>query len=183
MGKPQGSGTRKERLGSQVREVIAQVLLFEAKDPTLAQVNVTDVELTGDLGLAKVYYYAHNLSERERERLGQALERAKGFLRRRIGQEIHARITPELVFYYDDSIERGASIEAAIRQARAQDERLASEFGSPADEPAEEPTGEPTEASVDEASEEPDESWDSSFDESGSFDDSLDDSLDDSEDD
>jgi ribosome-binding factor A len=132
--KAQGSGTRKDRLGSQIREVIAQVVLFEVKDPSLQMLNITDVELTGDLGLAKVYFYSHGADERARDRLQRSLERAKGFLRRRIGQEIHARVTPELAFYYDESIERGASIEDAIRRARAQDAQLAEELGSPSEE-------------------------------------------------
>lgn len=132
MAKPQ-TGTRKERLGSQVREVIAQVLLFEVKDPALRLVNITDVEMTGDLGLAKVFYYSHGADERQRERLARALERGKGFLRRRIGQEIHARMTPELSFYYDDSIEHGAHIASIIQKARDHDEALARELGATSD--------------------------------------------------
>jgi len=151
------TGTRKERLGSQVREVIAQVLLFEVKDPALRLVNITDVEMTGDLGLAKVYYYSHGADEKQRARLAQALERGKGFLRRRIGQEIHARVTPELTFYYDDAIERGAHIESIIKQARAQDEALARELGSPSDDELE---GSSSEGSSSEgSSSEGDASW------------------------
>ena len=130
------SGTRKDRLGNQIREVIAQVLLFEVKDPELSSVNVTDVELAGDLALAKVFYYGHNLTVQERAARQRALERARGFLRRRIGQEIHARTTPDLVFVYDDSVERASAIEESIRAARAHDQALAAELGSPYEEGA-----------------------------------------------
>lgn len=158
MGKGQ-AGTRKERIGSQIREVIAQVLLFEVKDPTLRMVNVTDVEMTGDLGLAKVYYYCHGANDQQRARLSQALERGKGFLRRRIGQEIHARVTPELSFYYDNAIERGAHLESVIQQARAQDEALARELGSPSDDEDDDSS---SEGSSSEASLDDDSSWDDS---------------------
>ena len=50
--------TRRDRLGGQVRAVIAECLLFEAKDPRLRAVDVTDVIMSPDLGHAKVYYYA-----------------------------------------------------------------------------------------------------------------------------
>ncbi len=130
------SGTRKDRLGNQIREVIAQVLLFEVKDPELSSVNVIDVELTGDLSLAKVFYYGHNLTAQERAARQRALERARGFLRRRIGQEIHARSTPDLLFVYDDSVERASAIEESIRAARAHDLALAAELGSPYEEGA-----------------------------------------------
>ena len=125
------SGTRKDRLGNQIREIIAQVILLEVKDPELSSVNITDVELTGDLMTAKVFYYGFNLTVSERAARQRALDRARGFLRRRIGQEIHARTTPDLVFLYDDSVERASTIEEAIRAARAHDAALTSELGSP----------------------------------------------------
>ena len=122
------SGNRKERLGNQVREIVAQCLLFEAKDPRLQSVSITDVELSGDLRHAKVYFYVHQGDEKERTDLKRALDRASGFLRSRLGQEIRSRHTPELVFYYDDSIERGAEMDEILRKVRQEDERIASLF-------------------------------------------------------
>ena len=117
---------RRDRLGGQVRAVLAQCLLLEVKDPGLRSVDITDVLLSPDLGHAKVYYYARG-SDAELLKIDKALERAKGFLRRRVGQEIRARLTPELAFYYDDSIERGAYIETLLSQVKAQDEAFAVE--------------------------------------------------------
>jgi ribosome-binding factor A len=122
------SGNRKERLGNQVREIVAQCILFEAKDPRLQSISITDVELSGDLRHAKVYFYVHQGDEKERTELKRALDRASGFLRSRLGQEIRSRHTPELVFYYDDSIERGAEMDEILRKVRQEDERIASLF-------------------------------------------------------
>ena len=119
------SGNRKERLGNQVREVLAQCLLFEAKDPRLQNVSITDVELSGDLRHAKVYFYVHQGDEQELKSLKKALDRAGGFLRSRLGQEIRSRHTPELVFYYDRSIERGAEMDEILRRVREEDARIA----------------------------------------------------------
>ena len=121
-----GAKNRRDRLAGQIRSVIAQCLLVEAKDPGLRVVDITDVVVSPDLGHAKIYYYARG-DEEEINKLEAALERARGFLRRRVGQEIRARVTPNLAFYYDDSIERGAYMENLLEQVRAHDEALAVE--------------------------------------------------------
>ena len=115
---------RRDRLGGQVRAVIAECLLFEVKDPRLSAVDVTDVVMSPDLGHAKVYYYAR-VDEGGLDQIQGALERAKGFLRRKLGREIRARVTPDLAFYYDGSIERGAEMESLLSEIRARDEELA----------------------------------------------------------
>ena len=61
----------------------------------------------------------------EKDNLKKALDRASGFLRSRLGQEIRSRHTPELVFYYDRSIERGAEMDEILRRVRQEDERIA----------------------------------------------------------
>ena len=121
-----GAKNRRDRLGGQVRSVIAQCLLLEVKDPRLKSVDVTDVVISPDLGHAKVYYYARGEDD-ALDKIAKALQHASGFLRRRVGQEIRARVTPELVFYYDDSIERGAYIEDLLNQVKERDEAFALE--------------------------------------------------------
>ncbi len=121
-----GAKNRRDRLGGQIRSVVAQCLLVEAKDPGLRVVDITDVVVSPDLGHAKIYYYARG-DEQEIKKLEAALERAKSFLRRRVGQEIRARVTPNLAFYYDDSIERGAYMEGLLEQVKARDEAFAVE--------------------------------------------------------
>ena len=91
----------------------------------MQHVSITDVELSGDLRHAKVYFYVHQGDEKEKDNLKKALDRASGFLRSRLGQEIRSRHTPELVFYYDRSIERGAEMDEILRRVRQEDERIA----------------------------------------------------------
>lgn len=148
------SKNRKERLGNQVREIIAQCLLFEVKDPGVRSLNITDVELSGDLSHAKVYYYGHNLDERSIKSAERALERVKGFLRRRLGQEIRSRVTPNLFFFYDDSFERGVAIDQLISKALAEDTRKATLHRdlSPTEETLEEPLDADHESSLDRSS-------------------------------
>ena len=51
----------------------------------------------------------------------QALNENAGFLRSIVAKKIHARKVPELRFYYDASLERGASLESLISKARESD--------------------------------------------------------------
>ena len=46
----------------------------------------------------------------------KALEKAKGFIRSEIGQRISLRITPELIFEYDESAAYGNRIDDLLRQ-------------------------------------------------------------------
>ena len=124
-------GNRRERLGNLIREVIASSLLFEIKDPRLLGVSVTDVELSGDLSHAKVYVFSHDAqTESQRTNLLKALDRAAGFLRRKVGQEIRARVTPALQFRYDNSVDRGAEVEALLARVKAEDASRASQWST-----------------------------------------------------
>jgi ribosome-binding factor A len=103
---------RTDRLGPEMKEVLAQVLHREAREPLVARVVVTDVEVTRDLSVARVFYDAP--ADLDAGAVQEALDRAAGFLRRRVGQEIRVRAVPELRFAADTSIERGRRVEAIL---------------------------------------------------------------------
>lgn len=111
--------SRSQRMGEQIRRELAELVRDELKDPRLGWVTFTAIKLSRDLSQAVVYYSV--LKEDEREQVGQALEHAAGFLRHHLAHRIRARITPQLKFIYDDSIVRGASMDALIAKARASD--------------------------------------------------------------
>ena len=107
--------TRQARVASLLREVVAELITFEVKDPRVRGVVVTDVEVSGDLREAKVF--VAGLSEGEqREQAMHALGRAAGFMRREVGQRVRMRSTPALRFFYDESLEYGARIEAKLKE-------------------------------------------------------------------
>jgi len=61
------------------------------------------------------------LNDDEREQAGEGLNKATGFIRRELGKRIRSRIVPALKFVYDESIERGTSMETLIAKARSTD--------------------------------------------------------------
>jgi len=111
---------RSHRVADFIQRELAELIRTEIKDPRVSSmVTVSSVEVSRDLGTAKVHYTIMGAQPGEREATDNALKRAAGFLRRQLAQRMNIRTVPELRFYYDDSIERGASMSALIDQAVA----------------------------------------------------------------
>jgi len=106
-------GTRKLRVGAELHRLLNELLQTEVKDPRLDGVTVSDVEMSGDLGVAKVYY-AMLYPDQDPDEAREAFQRASGFLRGRIGQALRLRRTPELHFVRDVSARRGAELSRLI---------------------------------------------------------------------
>lgn len=114
---------RSQRVAEQIQRELADLLQFEVKDPRVAMVTVTEVEVTGDLAHAKVYYSSTENSPE----LQKGLEKAAGFLRSQLSQRMLMRTVPQLHFVYDASIERGMRLSRLIDDAVAQDNKSGSE--------------------------------------------------------
>ncbi len=108
---------RTDRLGRQLKEVLAVALQRETREDALHDVVVTEVEVTRDLSLARVFFYTPRGADLKD--VTTALERASGFLRRRLGEEIRMRQVPELRFVLDQSIDRAERIEGILAGLRA----------------------------------------------------------------
>ena len=106
---------RSQRVAHLVRAEISRLVLTEAHDPDLRKVTITDVEMPSDLKSARVYFSCLG-GDAEREKAGEALRRAAGYLRREVGQRCALRYAPELYFVSDLSLERGARVEELLQQ-------------------------------------------------------------------
>ena len=113
---------RNERLGAQILRSLSELLRFEVKDPRLANASLTDVELSRDLSVARVYFSLLNPDD-DPQPATEALEKASGFLRRKLGRELKVRHVPELRVAHDDSIAHGAAISQLIRDAIDRDDK------------------------------------------------------------
>lgn len=106
---------RTDRLNSQIREVLATTLMREAREPILRDIVITDVEVTSDISVARCYWHAlPGLAEADPEAVQESLERAAGFLRKKVGEVIRARVTPELRFLYDATLDSARRIDQVI---------------------------------------------------------------------
>ncbi|MDZ7643747.1 MAG: 30S ribosome-binding factor RbfA [Woeseiaceae bacterium] len=111
---------RHERLGAELLRTLSELLRFEVKDPRLAQVSLTDVELSRDLSVARIYFSLLNPDD-DPEPAHAGLQRAAGFLRSKLGHSMKIRHVPELRFAHDDSIAHGAAISKLIQDAVGRD--------------------------------------------------------------
>jgi len=109
-----GRGDRPARVSERIREELSLLLLRKVNDPGLAPVTVTEVSVTKDLRIAHVNYSAL-VAPKDRPAVAKALRRSSGFLRRELGHLLGLRYAPELQFHYDDSFDRGARIDAILR--------------------------------------------------------------------
>ncbi len=104
---------RTDRVGDQIQRELADLFLRGVKDPRIGFLSVTGVEVSPDLGLARVYVSIYG-TESDQSGTLQGLESASGYLRAQLKRRLHLKRIPELQFHRDDSIERGAKINAAL---------------------------------------------------------------------
>ena len=118
-----GKGHRQERLGGEIQKIISTMLLRDLKDPRLqnAMVSVTAVDVTNDGSYATVYltvlgYGAQDADKKKKQEQDalDALQSAKGVIKKEIGKQIKLRHIPELIFKIDTSLEYGRHIEEII---------------------------------------------------------------------
>src|SRR5918999_4847277 len=106
---------RTDRLDSQIRAELAELLQREMKDPRLGFATITRVETARDLGTAKVWVSIMG-SDVEREKTMKALTDAAPWLRRQLGGRLTVRHIPQLLIRHDDSIEAGDRVLRLLRE-------------------------------------------------------------------
>ena len=102
-------------MGDEIQRILGDVIQNEVKDPRVGFVTITGVTVTPDLSRANVRLSIMG-EEQERRETMRALERARGFLRRRVGEEIVLRIVPELVLHLDTSLDHAMRIDQLLQE-------------------------------------------------------------------
>jgi len=110
---------RLNRINEELRKEISQIISFELKNPdATGLISITKVKITPDLKYAKVYVSL--LNSKNEEKTIEALKNSAGFIRSLIAKRINLRVTPELVFEKDDSMEYGMKIDSIIKKINEQ---------------------------------------------------------------
>lgn len=123
-----GTNPRAARIAALIQRVIASSMEAQLHDKRLANVTITEVRVTNDLQIAKVYWtqLGHEGHEQgERRRAQQALNQAKGRLRSLVGTKAGLRLTPQLEFIFDEVPGEAHEIEDILALAHKRDEELA----------------------------------------------------------
>ncbi|WP_300768046.1 30S ribosome-binding factor RbfA [uncultured Bifidobacterium sp.] len=122
-----GSNPRAARVAALIKRVIAESVEFHLHDERLANVTITDVRVTNDLQIAKVYWTQLGTDGKERgerDRAQKALRQAAGRLRSHVGAKAGLRLTPQLRFIYDKVPQEAHEIEDILSVARHRDAEL-----------------------------------------------------------
>ena len=117
--------SRTQRLGEQIKRDLALLIQRELKDPRIGMVTVNFVDLSKDLSYADVNVTALVTDDSDEKIIESLtiLNEASTFLRMELGRALKVRKVPHLRFHYDDSLKRGARINALIHQALQSDRR------------------------------------------------------------
>jgi len=110
---------RSERVAGTLRRELARLIQQEVKDPEVGFVGLSDVEVSRDISHAKVFVTVFE-AEKAVSSI-KALNKAAGYLRSRLGQEMRTRSVPELHFEHDASVETGLHMDNLIDAAVASD--------------------------------------------------------------
>ena len=113
---------RAERVADQIRMEVADILARKIKDPRVGFITVTDVDLSPDLRVARVY--VSSLHDGEQKDLAlEGLINAVGFIRGELGRRLELRYTPELIFCQDGSRQQGTRIDQLLDSLHRDDAR------------------------------------------------------------
>ena len=95
---------RMNRVDEELKKAISQIISQELHDPKLTGlISVTSVKTTPDLRYARVFVSMIGWKS-QKENLA-ILKKSSGYIRSLVAKEVNLRITPELVFEFDESIE------------------------------------------------------------------------------
>jgi len=107
---------RTSQIGDEIQRILGEVIQYELKDPRVGFATVVGVDVSGELQHAQVRISIMGDDEQRRSTM-EGLERAKGFMRKRIAQELrHLRMTPELHLKLDTSLDYSLHIDEVLRQ-------------------------------------------------------------------
>jgi len=121
---------RSLRLNEQFKREISAILARKVRDPRVGHLLITEVVVTSDLWVARVYFRLLD-GDREPAEVLEGLEAAAPFVRKELGKILRIRRIPELRFQYDKTIDSASRIEEVLREVLPHDEE-----GGPGEEEA-----------------------------------------------
>lgn len=119
---------RTARVAEVVREVAAETILFEMKDPRIKGVTVMRVEVSADLQHAKVYVSLMGTPKQQQLCL-HGLKHSTGFIQSKLASRLKMRFTPQISFVVDEGVKKSIEITRLINEALAEHHKPAPEAG------------------------------------------------------
>lgn len=109
------------RVSQEILKEVNDILRTEVRDPRVEGITITDVELTGDLQDATIYYSTLNEDKESKKETQTGLDRATNLIRKELGSRLTTYRTPTLQFKRDKSVEYGSRIDELLNQIREEE--------------------------------------------------------------
>ena len=103
------------RVKARIKFVVADFLQHRLADPRKGFMTVTKIDLTPDFRYCKVYVSILG-SPGEQSKVMHMLSDARGLVQRKVAKSLSTRVTPELSFIHDQSIEKSMRMESIFDQ-------------------------------------------------------------------
>lgn len=112
---------RPDRVAGEIQAAVAELLTRgDIHDPRVGFITITGVKVSPDLSVAQVYYSMMGTDE-QKAQTQQGLDAAKGYVRREVTKRVKLRISPEVFFTFDGSLDEGDKIERLLKQVKAKE--------------------------------------------------------------
>ncbi|MER2563301.1 MAG: 30S ribosome-binding factor RbfA [Myxococcaceae bacterium] len=112
---------RPERVGQEIQAAVADMLIRgDLHDPRIGYITITGVKVSPDLRVARIYYSMIG-TEEEKAKTQAGLDAAKGYVRREVTSKVKLRVSPEVFFTFDGSLEEGDKIERLLKEVKAKE--------------------------------------------------------------
>ncbi len=116
------SFSRADRVSVLIQEVLSDLLKKDIHDPRLKMATITNVKMSPDLKLARIYFSIYGDSNKV-EAAAKGFESARKFIKRSLAPKLGLRYMPDLVFFYDESFDYGSHIENLLKRISTENER------------------------------------------------------------
>ena len=111
-----------KRIEVKIHRIISEAISLKIKDKRLKTIIITEVNLSRDLGYAKIYYTSLNQDNQNKNNI-DILNKASGFLRKEISNRLSIKKVPELTFIFDTKEEEANHINKLIDSAIENDKK------------------------------------------------------------
>lgn len=110
---------RDRQVSEQIKKVLSSIMFNDVKDPRVNTVTITDIKVTKDLSIARVYYrFFGNENAAE---VQKGLEKSADFMFNRLRKALRMKRIPSLTFFYDETPDTASRIDELLRDVNKDD--------------------------------------------------------------
>lgn len=108
---------RSDRVSGLIQKALSEILKRDIGDPRLKMATITEVEVSRNLKLARIYFTTPD-GKQKKDAAIKGFNSARGFIKRVLAHEIGLKYMPDIKFFYDDSLDYGEHIDELIKSTK-----------------------------------------------------------------